>query len=166
MLKLVTLFAMATLCALTSSTFAPNVNAQYVPLPGRIIGNTNTTIPSTGANATLTCQLLDIANVPLANQLCTFTILNEPGGPNGDAAVGSKTITKSTGPQGQVATTNLYVGSKSGVIVIGVTSGGLASTISLSIQPSGSPPPAIATTQSIRPPSTGEAGLASTSLLR
>ncbi len=157
-------FAIAGVVLLATMGFMGTAEAQYPTVLGRIIGNTSSTIPVINGNVTLTCQVQDVSGVFLTNQPCTFTILSEPGGPNGNAALGSKTVTKNTGTEA-IARANLFVGDRAGPIVVGVTSGSLSSSITVSVQPSGSTaviasvPAASTGAGTIRPPSTGDAGL-------
>ena len=138
-------------------------HAQYPPGEGSLQAESSRTTVEPGGNATLTGDVEDLdeleqgANVPM-----TFTIVEEPGGPEGDAALGSKTVTKITNAQG-IATTNLYVGTTPGVIVIQVEALGLASSVLVVVEgdaAGGSASPPQSGINGITPPSTGSGGLA------
>lgn len=154
-------------------------------------------VTQVGAEVTISCDARRIGGGPRAVTL-TFTITSEPGGPNGDASVGSKSVTKSSDSTGRVSTI-LSVGSKPGIVNVAIESrrpfmaatiavqvdplvvpvsyaipccaGGsnaaFAAALLFSQQPSAGPSttsapsaaPAVSQGTTIRPPSTGDAGL-------
>jgi hypothetical protein len=130
-------------------------HAQYPPPGGGITLETSETSTDTGGDTLLTCSVFEEDGPPVANVLCTFTIVSEPGN---DAAVGSKTVSKLTNAQG-IATTNLYVGSTPGIIVIEAESRGDTSTVLVTVEGEASSPPQ-SPVSNIQPPSTGSGGLA------
>ena len=156
--------ALASLFALTVAfAFGTGASAQYPPPSGSLTVTASSTTEPVGGNDTLTCTVRAADGTGIANTSCTFTIVSEPGGPNGDAAVGSKTITKTTDANG-VATDVLRVGSTPGVIVVGVQSGGLQSSVIVTVTgasggSTASPPASNIEGNTISPPSTGDAGL-------
>jgi hypothetical protein len=152
--------ALAALFALTAAAFGvypQTSNAQYPPPEGSVTATTSSTSADTGENVILTCLLLDTSGEPIVGEDCTFNIEDEPGD---DAAVGSKVITKTTNAQG-IATTNLYTGTAPGVIVVSITAGEMSSTVVVQVMGATSSPPAAPVEDTISPPSTGDAGLAS-----
>src|SRR5512146_477515 len=121
--------AFASLMALSIAVaLGAGASAQYAPPTGSITATTSSTTASTGGTTNLTCKVTNADGTP-GKGTCTFTITSQPGN---DAAVGSLTITKPLDANG-VATDVLRVGSTPGVIVIGVQSGGLQSTIIVTV---------------------------------
>jgi hypothetical protein len=140
--------------ALSSLLISQNVVAQYPPPAGSVSLLASSTIVVTNSEAVLTCQVRDTSGAPIADAPCVFSILSEPGT---DAALGSKSTTKITNAQG-IATAVLQVGSTPGVIIVGVSAGGLQSQVLVQVQPEGPLPPA-APLGVIAPPQTGDGGL-------
>ena len=132
-------------------------NAQYPNPRGSVTLTSNQSTSNTGmgTNVPLFCDVRDVTGAPMAGENCVFSIESEPGGANGDAAVGSKTVVRVTDSFGQ-ARTDLYTGSTPGVIVVKATAGELQSTIIVDVAGSGLPP---AAPVEIVPPSTGDGGL-------
>jgi hypothetical protein len=100
----------------------------------------------------LFCEVRDVTGAPVAGETCVFVIEFEPGT---DAAVGSKTITKTTDASGR-AEANLYTGTTPGVIVVRIQAGELSSVVLVDVGSSPAPP---ASLLEITPPSTGDGGL-------
>lgn len=129
--------------------------AQY-PQPGGSVTLTTSAVSApVGGQTILTCTLRDATGAPIVGAQCTFNIESEPGGPNGDAAVGSKVITKITDANG-VATTTLRTGSTPGQVVVSATSGSFRSVTVVTVGGSAAAPPAAPV---VVPPSTGDGGL-------
>ena len=131
--------------------FQATSHAQYGEPLGNVSLKVDNATPSKGSSTNITSQALDLAGKPVPGGLITFSIVSEPGN---DAAVGSKTISKVSDAFG-LATISLYAGTTDGVIVIEVLAGELRSTVLVNV---GTPPPLAAPV--VRPPSTGDAGLA------
>ncbi len=124
---------LALLVGLSLSAFAVSLtSAQYPPLGGSVSLTTTNGNPPAGSNTPLFCKVVDTNSNPLAGVACTFTIVSEPGGPNGDAAVGSKVVVKITDSQG-IATANLFVGSFPGLLTVRVDANGLSSQIVVNV---------------------------------
>ncbi len=141
-------------------------SAQYPPVQGSVSLAVSNPVVPVGGNTTLSTQIVNEAGQPIANAPVTFSIVSEPGT---DAAVGSKVVTRTPAANG-VATTNLYVGTTPGVIVVSATSGSFSSTSIVQVTGPGAagapaPGPAVAPlspASPILPPNTGDAGLAAT----
>lgn len=144
------------------AVMASVTNAQYPPPVGSASLSASAPVVAVGGSTTLSTQILDQSGAPIVGVQVVFTIASEPGT---DAALGSKTVTKTTDARG-IAVANLMVGSSSGVVVVTATAG-LSSTSTL-VQVSGAgvsapvhgaplPPASI-----ILPPNTGDAGWAAT----
>ena len=112
--------------------------AQYPPPVGSVTAGVSNPAPGTGATVTATCVVVDSQGQPVANEPCTFTIISQPGT---DATLGAPSVTANTNAQG-IATAVLSVGTKSGAIVLGVTSMGVQSQVTVSAQaPAATVPP-------------------------
>jgi hypothetical protein len=110
----------------------------------------------------LTATVLNTSGQGVGGVDCTFSIASEPGGPGGDAQVGSKVKTVKTGADGRAVDT-LLTGSTPGVIVIHVTAGGLESNVLVTVTAGGaSAPLPPAAPLNILPPNTGDGGLLGT----
>jgi hypothetical protein len=136
------------------------VSAQYPQPTGSVSLLASSSSAAVGSQVVLNCNVVDASGSPMGGSSCTFSILLEPGN---DAEVGSKVITKATDASGN-ASTILRVGSTPGTIIVGVNSGGMQSQVLVQVQ--GAAPalqPAVAPIDlTIRPPSTGDAGLLET----
>jgi len=101
------------------------VLAQYPPPAGTVTASAETAAAPTGASVEVACTVLNSAGAPVANQLCTFSIVSQPGS---DASLGaSSALTDSDG----VATAVLYTGSTPGLIVVKVEAGGVSSQVNV-----------------------------------
>ena len=177
MTKLLGFLAFATF--VSAMLFHGVAQAQYPPPIGNVQAQASSTTASTQTNVTITCIVLGPNGAPMGGIVCTTAVDSEPGGPGGDVSLGSKVVQKVTDASGRV-TTNLYTGSTPGVIQVSVTANGLQSRVLVQVTgapastvvvvPPGSSasalPPAAPIDQPdafISPPSTGDAGLASTS---
>jgi len=107
--------------------------AQYPPPVGVVRGAVATPNPPAGSSTTLTCEVRDPAGNPVADEPCTFTIVEEPGT---DASLGSKSVTKRTNEQG-IATATLYTGTTPGVIVVRIEARGVATQVTVHVQAAG-----------------------------
>lgn len=138
--------------------------AQYPEPIGSITVTVTNSAPPTGSTVTVTCEVRDAAGRPMVGVACTMTIQVEPGN---DAALGSKSVTLQTNAQGR-ASTNLYVGSSPGIVVIHAEAGGMRSAVLVNVvgqaplpaAPAALPPAApVEVAPSIVPPATGSGGL-------
>ncbi len=112
--------------------------AQYPPPVGSVTAGVSNPAPGTGATVTATCLVVNSQGQPVANEPCTFTIISQPGT---DATLGAPSVTANTNAQG-IATAVLSVGTKSGAIVLGVTSMGVQSQVTVNAQaPAATVPP-------------------------
>jgi hypothetical protein len=134
--------------------------AQYPPPAGSVTASADTDAASTGASVDVTCTVLDTAGAPVENELCTFTIVSQPGT---DASIGSDPVTKVTDANG-VATATLHTGSTAGVIVVEVEARGVPSQVSITTgaEP-GIAPPSSPSEPASQLPATGAGGIAGTS---
>jgi hypothetical protein len=141
------------------AVMASATSAQYPPPVGGVEAGASQTTAAPGESVLLTCTVLGPNGAPVANEPCTFTIVSQPGN---DAAVGSTTVTKLTDAQG-IATTNLYVGSTPGVVVVDITASGMSSSVLVVVDGAAPAPPQGpidgGTGGGIQPPSTGSGGL-------
>jgi hypothetical protein len=149
----------ATLISLTVGAavfFGSGSAAAQYPIP---TGNTTLTsevvVASIFDSFPIICTVLSVSGAPVPGAECTFTIELEPGGIEGDAAVGSKTITKLTDANG-VATTILRTGSTPGQLIVSATSGTKRSVTVITVGGASGGPPAAPV---VIPPSTGDGGL-------
>jgi hypothetical protein len=134
--------------------------AQYPPPAGTVTGAADADVAPTGGTVEVTCTVLDTAGTPVAGELCTFTIVSQPGT---DASIGDGTVTAITDADG-VATVTLHTGSTAGVIVVETEALGVSSQVSITTgaEP-GIAPPSSPSEPVSQLPATGGGGIAGTS---
>jgi hypothetical protein len=120
--KVLPAIALATIGLLVALAIAGGTaSAQYPPPVGSVTTSVSETAPATGASVTCTCKVLDTVGNPVAGEVCTFTIVSQPGT---DAHLSAATAT--TNAQG-IATVTLLTGSAAGSIVVNSTARGIQS---------------------------------------
>ncbi len=111
--KVLPAIALATIGLLVTLAIAGGTaSAQYPPPVGSVTASLSDPTPATGASVTCTCEVLDTVGNPVAGEVCTFTIVSQPGT---DASLSSATAV--TNAQG-VATVTLFTGSTPGPISV------------------------------------------------
>jgi hypothetical protein len=98
-------------------------SAQYPPPVGSVDTSVSDPTPATEASVTCTCEVLDTVGNPVAGEVCTFTIVSQPGA---DASLSSATAV--TDAQG-IATVTLFTGSTLGSIVVSSEARGIQSQV-------------------------------------
>jgi len=120
--KVLPAIALATVGLLVALAIAGGTaSAQYPPPVGSVTTSVSETTPATGASVTCTCKVLDTVGNPVAGEVCSFTIVSQPGT---DARLSSATAV--TNAQG-IATVTLLTGSVPGSIVVSSTARGVQS---------------------------------------
>jgi hypothetical protein len=87
-------------------------SAQYPPPVGSVTAALSDPTPATGTSVTCTCTVLDTVGNPVADEVCEFTIVSQPGT---DASLSSTTAV--TNAQG-IAIVTLFTGSTAGAISV------------------------------------------------
>jgi hypothetical protein len=131
-------------------------HAQYPPQGASVQVSVSNTSVQPGGNTSVTIEVTDEDNQPAANATVVVSITDEPQG--SDSALGSKSITRVANGQG-IVTTNLYVGTVPGVLVIEAESLGVTSTVLVVVEGE-EPSPPQSSVEGITPPNTGSGGLA------
>lgn len=127
------LLPVVTVLALTAS-LPSVVLAQTYPAPAgsvQLIPSTGAT--GTGQNVAVLCRAIGANGAPLQGATCTMTISSEPGGPSGDASIGSKVHAATTDASGN-ASFNLFTGSQPGIITLTVKVESLESQVNIIVQ--------------------------------
>ena len=130
-------------------------HAQYPPPGGGVSIESSDTTTDPGDNVLLTCEVFEGDGSPVPNVGCTMTIVSQPGN---TASVGSISVTKLTNSQG-IATTNLFVGTTPGIIIVEAEANGFVSSVIVAVEGESASPPQ-SPISNIQPPSTGSGGLA------
>ena len=127
--KVLPAIALATIGLLVALAIAGGTaSAQYPPPVGSVTTDASDTTPATGASVTCTCEVLDTVGNPVAGEVCTFTIVSQPGT---DASLSSATAV--TNAQG-IATVTLFVGSTLGSITVSSEARGIQSQVTVTAE--------------------------------
>jgi hypothetical protein len=147
------LLPIATLIVLAlGATLTGAGHAQYPSPEGSATLSATNPAPPIDSNTTLIADIRDSAGNPVPGVNVVYDLV----GDSGDAALGSKTITKVTDANGR-ALANLYTGTTPRVLVIEIRAGVLTSRVLVNVVGSASPRPPAAP---LLPPATGNGGLA------
>lgn len=120
--KVLPAIALATIGLLVALAIAGGTaSAQYPPPVGSVTTSVSETAPATGASVPCTCKVLDTVGKPVAGEVCTFTIVSQPG-----TYASLSSTTAVTNAQG-IATVTLFTGSDPGSIVVSSTARGVQS---------------------------------------
>ena len=128
--------------AMSAALLADSVSAQYPPPVGSLTVSAGSTAVSAGGSTAITCTVRDTSGEPIADVLCAFGVLSQPGN---DASISPTSTT--TGDDG-TATAVLSAGSTPGTVVVEVDAGGITSQVSVRVASragglptTGGPPP-------------------------
>jgi hypothetical protein len=120
--KVLPAIALATMAFLVGLVIAGGTaSAQYPPPVGSVTASLSDTTPATGTSVACTCTVLDTVGNPVADEVCEFTIVSQPGA---DASLSSTTAV--TNAQG-IATVTLLTGSTPGTISVSAEARSVAS---------------------------------------
>jgi hypothetical protein len=145
--KLLPAIALATIGLLVALAIAGGTaSAQYPPPVGSVDTSVSDPTPATGASVTCTCEVLDTVGNPVAGEVCTFTIVSQPGT---DASLSS--ITAITNAQG-IATVTLFTGSTLGSIVVSSEARGIQSQATVTAEAATPVVPATPAVPGLAPP--------------
>jgi hypothetical protein len=120
--KVLPAIALTTMALLVALVIAGGTaSAQYPPPVGSVTASLSDTTPATGTSVACTCTVLDTVGSPVADEVCEFTIVSQPGA---DASLSSTTAV--TNAQG-IATVTLFTGSTPGTISVSAEARSVAS---------------------------------------
>jgi hypothetical protein len=145
--KVLPAIALATIGLLVALAIAGGpASAQYPPPVGSVETGVSDPTPATGAPVTCTCEVLDTVGNPVAGEVCTFTIVSQPGT---DASLSSATAI--TNAQG-IATVTLLTGSAPGSIVVSSEARGIQSQATVTAGAATPVAPTVPATPGAAPP--------------
>jgi hypothetical protein len=145
--KVLSAIALASIALLVALVIAGGTaSAQYPPPVGSVTASLSDTTPATGTSVSCTCTVLDTVGNPVADEMCTFTIVSQPGT---DASLSSATAV--TNAQG-IATVTLFAGSTAGTIVVKADARSIESQATASAEAATPVAPTVAATPGAAPP--------------